>query len=142
MAAQTERPSLIVRRLNTEVLSEIAKEVIIAQYAPKREPVVHAEELVYAYLPGKGGIDYERLAIICREGVGWTPNERALLPVMFHVGDGVTDALAWVGARRIQEQALTDEEVNLADFVRTFGTRLEANYMMWYRDLTAEPDAA
>ena len=142
MPSTTERTTLIVHRLNHDALNDIVAEVIMAQYAPNREPRICVEPLVYAYLPGAfdGGIARERLAIICQEGVGWVPDDRDLYPIHYDFGDGAGyQGMVRVGAGRVEREALTEEEVDLADFIRRFGERLEGNFWTWYERLTGEP---
>lgn len=69
------------------------------------------------------------LATVCSEGVGWWKND-----------DGKYIVGAWVGYSNptfyLTEDellsCLSSEQVDLAEFVQTFGSRLENNFHLWY----------
>jgi hypothetical protein len=68
-------------------------------------------------------------AVICGEGVGWIQDEyrTCLVPV----------SIGWSGDSRVYlgidvlKSCMTGETVDLADFVRVFGDRLESNLSLW-----------
>jgi hypothetical protein len=69
------------------------------------------------------------LATVCSEGVGWWKNDEG----KYLVG-------AWVGYSNptfyLSEDellsCLSSEQVDLAEFINTFGSRLEVNFDLWY----------
>jgi hypothetical protein len=69
------------------------------------------------------------LATVCSEGVGWWKNDEG----KYLVG-------AWVGYSNptfyLSEDellsCLSSEQVDLAEFISTFGSRLEVNFDLWY----------
>lgn len=71
----------------------------------------------------------EGLATVCSEGVGWWKND-----------DGNYLVGAWVGYSNptfyLSEDellsCLSSEEIDLAEFIRSFGDRLENNFDLWY----------
>lgn len=79
------------------------------------------------------------LYVICNEGVGWTVTEDSPLEVdlygksedSFSMLPNLTATLSVDDVRTL----ITEEEVDLADHVRSFGSRLESNFAMWYRRL-------
>ena len=100
-------------------------------------------KLVYATLQADGfstdGVEVERMAVVrtrsgkiatlCSEGVGWETNDDAgTLPIMtwtqFHQ-NYVYLPEAYVVS------CVSDEVVDLAEFVRVFGGRLENNFHIW-----------
>lgn len=66
--------------------------------------------------------------VICTEGVGWEVGSG------FKVNDYDPSAPAYTVSDLVHDHT-TGETVDLADFVRTFGSRLEANFGTWYRTL-------
>lgn len=138
-ATLKERPALTVHLLDTDALTRIAREVYLAQYGQKAgasgaEDIV-ADRLVYAYLPDDNLSKWQRLTVICTEGVGWEPDENNLVPISYH--NGWRSGYVMAGTSRLIDEALTTDEVNLADFIRKFGDRLENNYSIWYHRLAA-----
>lgn len=71
----------------------------------------------------------ETWAVICSEGVGYVPTDYSLyeLPVLFSMGG----SSRYLIGQEVLWSAITDEEVDLADFIRTFGDRLEGNFSLW-----------
>ena len=72
------------------------------------------------------------LATVCSEGVGWWKNDEG----KYLVG-------AWVGHSNptfyLSEDellsCLSSEQVDLAEFINTFGSRLENNFDIWYNQV-------
>lgn len=73
--------------------------------------------------------DEETWAVICTEGVGWTPDEYNVIqvPVLGYFGQS---SRLFIYVERIPEM-FTGETVDLADHIRTFGDRLEGNFDLW-----------
>jgi hypothetical protein len=96
---------------------------------------------------------YGTLFAICTEGVGFEVSEDEPLELEFHGNYSVTenviegpnphkttfDVLPF-GSYELVPQDLLDypvkDEMDLADFVRTFGSRLESNFWLWFKELS------
>jgi hypothetical protein len=69
------------------------------------------------------------IATVCSEGVGWFVDDNGLLPVNYHVGQfgsGYVD----ITPEELMP-LISDETIDLADFIRSFGDRLENNFYSW-----------
>ena len=69
------------------------------------------------------------IATVCTEGVGWFIDDKGLLPVNYHVGQyggGYLD----ITPEELMP-LISNETVDLADFIRSFGDRLENNFYSW-----------
>lgn len=69
------------------------------------------------------------IATICGEGVGWFVDEKGLLPIDYYsgaYGGGYLD----ITPEELMP-LISDKTIDLADFVRTFGDRLENNFYLW-----------
>jgi hypothetical protein len=69
------------------------------------------------------------IATVCTEGVGWFVDDKGLLPVNYHVGQfgsGYVD----ITPEELMP-LISNETVDLADFIRSFGDRLENNFYSW-----------
>jgi hypothetical protein len=69
------------------------------------------------------------LATICGEGVGWFVDENGKLPVNYYVGEYGSGYLDITPFELLP--LISDETIDLADFVRSFGDRLENNFYIW-----------
>ena len=72
------------------------------------------------------------VAYICTEGVGWWADEDGTIEVEFHSG-------MHIGYTAIPLEdvvaCVSDQTVELADFIRTFGDRLDSNFWLWARKI-------
>lgn len=69
------------------------------------------------------------LATICTEGVGWVADDNGLYTLLYFTqfNDGYVDI-----TRDELNSIISNEQTNLATFIRTFGDRLENNFDIWY----------
>lgn len=83
----------------------------------------------YAMATGPDGTVY----VICSEGVGWqvTPDR----PLIVDTWSGEVTVIL----DDVRTAAAAGTDVDLADHVRTFGSRLDSNHAMWVRRLTPVP---
>jgi hypothetical protein len=70
------------------------------------------------------------LATICTEGVGWNETEDGLLGI--EIWAGYINQYPDVPAHLVLDN-LAKDTVELADFIRVFGDRLENNFGLWRR---------
>jgi hypothetical protein len=85
----------------------------------------------YALAKGKDGD-----LLICSEGVGYYFQDGEA-PLSVTIMDGNT--MSWLDATATLDELeeLPTTEVDLADFVRVFGARLENNFWVWHGELAA-----
>lgn len=70
------------------------------------------------------------LATVCTEGVGWVKDEDGLYTLLF---DDINSFGMWVDITEDELFSLmSDEQTDLATFIRVFGDRLETNFDIWY----------
>ena len=82
------------------------------------------------------------IAVVCTEGVGWVTDEywRVEIPLRQE-----SENSGWIsiGGSSVELSAalllrcVSDEQVDLAEFIRTFGSRLETNYAIWHSRLVS-----
>lgn len=85
-----------------------------------------------AVVQTKGGI-----ATICSEGVGWMENQFGELTIQVY-RDGFITYLE-VPTVFVVGALANGTEVELADFIRTFGARLDNNFYMWKNQIDGIP---
>lgn len=85
------------------------------------------------------------LYVICVEGVGWhVTDENPLSVDLFRKKPNTIAIMPSLQAKldpaEVRELT-TSTEIDLADLIRRFGSRLEANFWIWHRTLTAKVGA-
>ena len=94
----------------------------------------------------------EQLFAICKEGVGYEVTDSDPLELEFHGSYWVRDEAGEIQPNKhsfdtwpfasvtLTPEELVDaqieEEVDLADFIRVFGDRLETNFWNWFEELS------
>lgn len=73
--------------------------------------------------------------VVCTEGVGHTTKSNGLVKVPIVIGMGGWTQYVEI-APKVLLMCLSGEQVDLADFVRGFGDRLESNFSIWFRAFT------
>ena len=116
------RPSIMVNTLDTEKLTELFYWKNVEAGSDSRP---EAEAMVIVNTP-------EGLATICNEGVGWLKNDDGRYLVSGYLG--YSDVVYRITEDELLS-CLSSEQVDLADFIRTFGSRLEANFDIWYHQI-------
>jgi hypothetical protein len=135
---------LMLRKIDRDALCATALRHLRAMY-PETEWVSVRPE--WDYVVGTSPQD-GKVYVICTEGVGWevafaTP----FIPFFSTVwkdpnGEEVGGGWGFntpVYLSPLEVERITsEEEVDLADFVRSFGDRLEANFSLWHRTLSVK----
>lgn len=137
MEARKAKATVMVHRLDTDKVSAILREVIKAQWGEGDDVLagLEAENYVIAAIPDTDDGWGEPLhAIICKEGVGWEQDEYNLIRVGGYYNRGAY-ASTTISAQRLLD-CKTGEEIDLADWIRTFVDRLEINFWIWHHRLT------
>lgn len=136
----------MVRRLDNRVLAERAL-AHLKVIAPEVDWVEAMPVMSFATKE----VEYEGRFVICTEGVGWKVGygEPFVLEVStkwrdekgeVHGTFGPSAEVYLHGAEVVAAEDLTDEgEVDLADFIRSFGSRLESNFYLWHNRLNPRP---
>jgi len=81
--------------------------------------------------------------VICSEGVGWEVSEAEPLELSVYVEYGpstmtiVPSFTLTLSPSQVAEYLPKGDDVDLADFIRAFGGRLEENFRIWERTLSA-----
>jgi hypothetical protein len=120
----------MVTALDSDALLDFAVKAMAAAEGWKGEEV-DGWKLESDLVLGKSGSDEHEFVIICTEGVGWILHEGGDMIVPLRWG--------WSGTYnahvRIDDvmACVTEREIDLADFVRAFGDRLEDNFRIWFR---------
>jgi len=79
-----------------------------------------------------------KIALICNEGVGWIQDEYGTIEVPTNLGQ-----FGYLGGRvhisvDVIKTCMTEATMEVADYVRTFGSRLDANCSLWQSKMTVK----
>jgi len=69
------------------------------------------------------------IATVCGEGVGWFVDDKGFLPIDYYVGEYGSGYLDVTPEELMP--LISNETIDLADFIRSFGDRLENNFYSW-----------
>ena len=117
-----ERPSIMVNQIDTDKLADLLYWKNVEAGSDSR-PQGEAMAIVNTA---------EGLATVCREGVGWFQNEEGKYLVSGWVG--YSDIVYRITENELLS-CLSNEQVDLADFINRFGGRLETNFDIWYYEV-------
>lgn len=120
------RTSLMVSELDLNKATALIHEVIRRNNPDVEEEVLSKYKAQpMAVVNGKDGI-----AVICTEGVGWVTDKDGLLPVHFWYQDWQQNYFDVTPEEVLS--CLSDEQIDLAEFIRVHNDRLENNFYIWY----------
>ena len=147
MTRFTREYGQVVRLLDSEKLLALGLEVLTAQYGDL-DPIARVEPLILVETT-EASVWWDsperdrRLAVVCHEGVGWQEDkETGLVPFFVDFGVHGSHALkVQVHPRRIKA-CLSDETIDLADFIRNYNDRTETNYHIWKSQIGSTPQFA
>jgi len=109
-------------------LAVIAKKIYALQYGESVDCAVSDLLLVEGKEKDFRGIN--KYAVVCEEGVGWEQNDYGLIPVPTNIGMGLWNGKVFMSPKVVQS-CLTPQVIDIADFVRVFGDRLDNNVAIW-----------
>lgn len=112
------RPSVMVNKIDNMKLGDLLN-------AKTDRNDLEGETMVVVNTP-------EGLATICSEGVGWWKNDEGKYLVGAWVGH--SNPTFYLSEHELLS-CLSSEEIDLAEFIRSFGSRLEVNFDLWYNQV-------
>jgi hypothetical protein len=110
-----QRPSIMVNKIDNDKLTK----VLISK---RGKDDIEAESMVVVNT-------HKGLATICHEGVGWWKNDEEKYLTAGYVG---FNNIVYYLTEDELLSCLSSEQVDLAEFINTFGDRLETNFDLWY----------
>ena len=116
------RKSIMVNQIDTEALTTLMYWKNVEAGSDVRP---EGEAMVVVNTP-KG------LATICNEGVGWWKDDNGKYLVSGYVG--YSDVVYRITEKELLS-CLSSKQIDLAEFINTFGARLENNFYLWYNQV-------
>lgn len=117
-----------------EKLAVIANEIYTLMYQDK-DTKCRIDDLLLIELAEKDVWGDSKFALVCNEGVGWVQDEYSTIPVPTNVGHGWLNGRVHISVEVIKS-CLTDKKVDIAEYVRVFGDRLDDNVAIWQNAMT------
>ena len=112
-----------IRLIDADKLTDLIRERVVRIHGANPDEAGRYSGGRSALVKTEKGIAY-----LCTEGVGWWAEDDGTIEVEFHAGmhTGYTaipleDVVA----------CMSSEKVELGEFIRTFGSRLESNFWAW-----------
>lgn len=135
MQRNTRPAGAVGIKLDAEILLAAAREEFAAQYPEHPD----AAQLTHGPLPQMLiAVDRGTGCVVNAEGVGGIADEDGRVEVHFSYG------FTWLPVLLTLEKigtAAGDERIDLADGIRTFGSRLDVNHSLWFNRYDADNSA-
>lgn len=110
-------------------LAQIANKIYALQY--KEVEPCKVDNFLLIELAEKTIWDEHKVALVCTEGVGWEQDIYGTIPVPTNVGEyGIYNGRVHISVEVIKA-CTTGEQVDIAEYVRVFGDRLDNNVHIW-----------
>jgi hypothetical protein len=96
--------------------------------------------LLFITLDEKNVFGDNKYALVCSEGVGWEQDTYGCLEVPTNIGQmGMWNGRVFISVDTVKS-CLTDQTVDIADYIRVFGDRLDSNCSLWQSKMSVAED--
>jgi hypothetical protein len=112
----------MVTKLDEDKATELVREVLVRNYPEGDFSRYKAQPMVV--VNGTKG-----LSTVCTEGVGWNIDSNGMYTLMYFADFSQNSVDI---TREELLSCLSDEQVDLAQFIRNHNDRLQTNYEIWY----------
>ena len=120
-------------------LAVIANGIYNLQYSSEFSECA-VDDLLFVTLEEKNVFGDNKYALVCSEGVGWEQDTYGCLEVPTNIGQmGLWNGRVFISVDTVKE-CLTDQTVDIADYIRVFGDRLDNNCSLWQSKMSVAED--
>jgi len=110
-------------------LADICNKIYDLQYS--ENATCKVSDLLLIELKAQDECGNNKFAVICSEGVGWEQDFYRTIEVPTNVGQfGLYNGRVHISIEVIKT-CLTDKTVDVSEYIRTFGQRLDDNCWLW-----------
>lgn len=140
---ESRRKGCIAHKVDSEALTKHIHKILELTYGKvDRLEKCEVEPLVFVTLKDTDSWKKPRVAIIGTEGVGWQSSEDSrIVTVPVWSSNGFSYAHPVDLHVNMLQTFVTEETVDLADWVRVFGDRLETNLCIWQEAMAVTEEA-
>lgn len=127
------RGSLLVQVVDHERLTKIVRRDLVLEHEWLEDDakLVNPMPVVIVRNRKRCGDSSREVCVVTHEGVGYETNGMGRINIPFRVGRGMYTNCTPVSALSVSNLG-SGEMVDLAEWVRVFGDRLENNFSLWY----------
>jgi len=120
-------------------LAVIANAIYTLQYGGDFKKCT-IDNFLFITLSDKDVFGDPRVAIVCNEGVGWEQNTYGAISVPTNLGQmGQYNGEVTISIEVIKD-CLTDRVMDISEYVRVFGSRLDSNCALWQNQMSVPSD--
>jgi hypothetical protein len=122
-------------------LAEIANGIYALQYSNDFSKCT-VDNLLFVTLEEKNVFGDNKYALVCSEGVGWEQDTYGCLEVPTNIGQmGLWNGRVFISVDTVKS-CLTDKTADISDYIRTFGSRLDSNCMLWQSKMASPSEVS
>jgi len=115
--------------LDGKKLADLANAIYAIQY--NEAGVCTVDHLLLIELKEENVFGENKYAVICQEGVGWEQDSYGCLEIPTNIGQWSHYEGHVFLSIEVVKSCLTGEQLDVSDYVRTFGDRLDSNCYLW-----------
>ena len=124
--------------LDGKKLAKIANDIYRLQYSNDFSECT-VDNLLLIELEEKNVFGDSKYAVVCTEGVGWEQDTYGCLEIPTNIGQmGLWNGRVFISVDTVKA-CLSDQTEDIADYVRTFGSRLDSNCSLWQSKMSVAP---
>lgn len=112
-------------------LAEIANAIYALQYPRHQLITCSVDDFLLVELEEKNAFDEHKVAIVCEEGVGWEQDEYSTIAVPTNLSPMSRYAGRVHISVEVIKSCLTNNKMDIAEYIRVFGDRLDNNVAIW-----------
>ena len=119
-------------------LAKIANDIYRLQYSNDFSECT-VDDLLLIELEEKNVFGDSKYALVCTEGVGWEQDTYGCLEVPTNIGQmGLWNGRVFISVDTVRS-CITDTVVDISDYIRVFGHRLDSNCSLWQSKMSVAP---
>jgi len=131
----TRRLGYVGQVIDGVKLAEVCNSIYTLQYGGDFKKCT-VDNFLFVQLEKKDVFGDPKVAIVCNEGVGWEQNDYGAISIPTNLGQmGQYNGEVTIGINVIKD-CLTDRVMDIAEYVRVFGSRLDSNCALWQNQMS------
>jgi len=139
MSREARRQGYVGQIVDGAKLAVIANAIYTLQYGGdfKRCTI---DNFLFITLSEKDNFGDPKVALVCNEGVGWEQNSYGAISFPTNLGQmGQYSGEMVIGIDVIKD-CLTDRVMDISEYIRSFGSRLDRNCYLWQSQMSDPSD--
>jgi len=139
MSREARKQGYVGQVVDGAKLAEIANSIYALQYGNDFKNCT-VDNFLFITLKDRTDFGDNRYALVCTEGVGWEQNEYGAIAIPTNLGQmGLYNGEVVIGINVIKD-CLTDKVMDISEYIRSFGSRLDSNCYTWQNLMSVPSD--